>query len=105
MKTETPRTDAAYTANIRLYPQSLTTHDVVSADFARELERENNLLREAAAQADEISNHLDDAINERNELRAENDELKKRMAAMPNIKAEPPPVSGGEAQKEYPNGK
>jgi hypothetical protein len=22
-----------------------------------------------------------------------------------NIKAEPPPVSGGEAQKEYPNGK
>jgi len=28
-----------------------------------------------------------------------------RAAAMPNIKAEPPPVSGGEAQKEYPNGK
>ena len=30
-------------------------------------------------------------------------ELPNDVAMTPNIKAEPPPVSGGEAQKEHPN--
>jgi uncharacterized coiled-coil DUF342 family protein len=65
---------------LRVHPISLTLDAAIS-----ELHR----LHEAAAQAAEIDNHLDDAINERNELRAENDELKKRMAAMPNDQAHP----------------
>jgi septal ring factor EnvC (AmiA/AmiB activator) len=63
---------------MRVHPISLTLDAAIT-----ELHR----LHEAAAQAAELDNHLDDAIKERNELRAEINELKKRMAAMHNEKS------------------
>ena len=48
---------------------------------------------------DEAEQMLDDIVAALKNLKRE----KRRDATKPNIKAEPPPVSGGEAQKEHPN--
>ncbi len=45
-ESKTPETDAQYTREIHLYPQSVTLHKVVSADFARSLELSRNQYRE-----------------------------------------------------------
>lgn len=49
----TPETDSEYTMRTRFYPQSLTEHAVVSANFARRLERERDDLREKLRLANE----------------------------------------------------
>ena len=49
----TPRTDAEYKRRVQLYPQSVTTHEVVNISFARTLERENVKLKESFNQSQE----------------------------------------------------
>jgi hypothetical protein len=45
MKSKTPRTDAASIKPIKLFGFKITESGLVTADFARKLERENTMLR------------------------------------------------------------
>src|SRR5690349_4405788 len=67
----TPRTDAEYKRRVQLYPQSVTTHEVVNISFARTLERENVKLKESFNQSQEA----------RQKWIAEFDSLKSQLAA------------------------
>ena len=84
---ETPRTDAA-----EKYVYGHIERKWTTSDFARLLEMENAVL------CDFINREMKMTANDPRVT-----ELAARIAALSNIKAEPPPVSGGESQGKHPN--